>query len=99
MPSVLGKWLPIIVQISLTKRQCWVRVFSHFDLLDGHSLFILLYCDEAHAACGMCVQLISYMEVCTYVLQSTESWVGTWEQDCSTQCESESCLLMITAKK
>ena len=74
MPSVLGKWLPIIVQISLTKRQCWVRVFSHFDLFDSQGPFILLYYDEAHAACGMCVQLSSYMEVCMYRKGRKAGW-------------------------
>ena len=98
MSSRLRKWLPIIIQISLTKRQRWVRV----SVISVHSIAILLsfsYCDNAHAVCGICAQLSTYVEVCTYVLQATESWVGTWEQDCSTQCESESCLPIITARK
>ena len=35
-----------------------------------------------------------------YILPATENWAGAWEQDysCSTLCESESGLLMITAK-
>ena len=65
------------------------------------------YCDKAHAACGMCMQLNSYVEfetislvpfVCSMYFQQQKAG---WEQDYSfsTQCESESCLLMITAKK
>ena len=30
-PSRLGKWLPVIVQISLTKRKQCVRIFSYFS--------------------------------------------------------------------
>ena len=35
------------------------------------------------------------------ILPARESWVGAWEQDHSfcTQCESESCLPIVTAKK
>ena len=67
-----------------------------------------------HGACGMYVQLSLYVksEITNLVSQTpssfhhlqavaTENRVGAWEQDYSfsTQCESESCLPMIIAKK
>lgn len=42
MPSCLGKWLPIIVQMSPTKRQCCVRVFSRFGYSIAIPLLVLL---------------------------------------------------------
>ena len=107
-PSHLGKRLPIVVQVSLTKRLHCVRIFSHFGSLNGHSLLRQTPC---------CMRAASYVEPeitialfprlrpafhrLQYVLSATESWAGAWEQECpfSTQCESESCLSIITAKK
>ena len=37
-PSRLGKWLPIVVQILLTKSWRYTRILSHFSLHDGHCL-------------------------------------------------------------
>ena len=59
--SCLEKWLPNIVQISLTKRQRCVRIFSHFGLLDWAPI---PYCDKAHTACGTCMQLLSLCAEC-----------------------------------
>ena len=56
----LGKRLPIIAQISPTKRQRCVRIFSHFGLLGGHAF---LYCDEpVLLAARSRAQLSSYAE-------------------------------------
>ena len=67
-PSCLGKWLSVIVQISMKKR-------SHCIRISVYSMAIP-YCDEACAVCGTCVQLSpqAKSEITSLVSQALSSF-------------------------
>ena len=71
MLNCLRKWLPIIVQVSLTKR--YIRISMTIP-----------YCGKACAACGTYAQLSSYVqsEITTLISSSFPSFAATeagWE--------------------
>ena len=108
--SCLGKLLPLSCKLYSQKRS----VVWRFSVNLVYSMPIP-YCDEAHTACGMCLELslspmqslISLDSFCKpplrfpYILPMTERRVGACEHEYSfsAQCESESYWPMITAKK
>ena len=87
------------------------QTVSCWEACVGSSTKLIPYCDEAHAACSWWVHRWNLMSLASFprpcpafhhlCSMYCQRWTRAWEQDysLSTQCESESCLLMITVKK
>ena len=90
--------------------QCCIRIFSHFGILDGHSLLWWSPVLPVVGACVLAVYIQNLKSLALYPMKSPCSFplfavhsasdgkLHWWEQDysSSTHCESESCSSMIT---
>lgn len=96
--SLLGKWLPNFVHISLTKRQHCVGTSSHFGVLDGHFLLHVHSLYGESEITSLISQAPSIFAV--HILPATEVWEsGNKTYSFGTQDQNPVCMPVITAKK